>query len=171
MKAILMTEASGTTVLGQRICILGPSCAGKSTLSEKLSKKLKLPLLHLDQIAFIPGTNWVQRPKEEMKRAHDAFIKKPRWIIDGQYKSVLPQRLKRADTLIFIDVNRFVCAWRFINRCRIKRASARETDRSDEGIQLGHAPVDFMEPAEKCEGAGAVDCCGDTFECCAAKVI
>ena len=103
--------------IGKRICVIGPSCAGKSTLSEKLGKKLNLPVLHLDQIAHIPGTDWVERRRRETQKDHDEFILKDAWIVDGQYKRIMPKRLERADTLILIKVNRFVCCWRFLKRC------------------------------------------------------
>jgi adenylate kinase family enzyme len=33
---------------GNKILIMGASCAGKSTLAENLGKKLNIPVLHLD---------------------------------------------------------------------------------------------------------------------------
>ncbi|MHA1540937.1 MAG: AAA family ATPase [Alphaproteobacteria bacterium] len=107
-------------ILGNRICVIGPSNSGKSTFSEKLARKLNFPVLHLDQIAHIPHTNWVLASREETKRKHDTFIKKEKWIIDGQYKKLLPQRLKRADTIVLIKTNRFKCLFRFFKRSRLK---------------------------------------------------
>ncbi|MBN1784107.1 MAG: AAA family ATPase, partial [Alphaproteobacteria bacterium] len=107
-------------ILGKRICVIGPSGSGKSTFSKKLSQKLNYPVLHLDQIAHIPHTNWVRAPREETKSKHDTFIKKDKWIIDGQYKRLMPQRLKRADSIILIRANRFKCLFRFFKRCSLK---------------------------------------------------
>jgi len=102
--------------VGKRICILGPSCAGKSTLAEKLGEKLGLPVLHLDRISHIPGTNWAWRPRVAVQKEHDEFIQKDEWIVDGQYVRLLPQRFQRADTVILLKVNRFVSVWRFLKR-------------------------------------------------------
>jgi adenylate kinase family enzyme len=107
-------------ILGKRICVIGPSNSGKSTFSEKLAQKLNYPVLHLDQIAHVPNTNWVLAPREETKKKHDTFIKKEKWIVDGQYKRYMPQRLKRADTIVLIRANRFKCLFRFFKRCRQK---------------------------------------------------
>lgn len=102
--------------LGKRICIIGPSSSGKSTLAAALSKKLALPLLHLDQVAHIPYTNWERRPDEEFQAIHDAFIERDEWIVEGNYSSFMPQRFKRADTVIFNQFNRFGCLYRFLKR-------------------------------------------------------
>ena len=107
-------------ICGKRICIIGPSCSGKSTLAEKLGEILNYPVLHLDQIAHIPQTNWVERPREETQKDHDAFILCPEWIVDGQYKRLMPQRLERADTLILLESNRFTCLFRYLKRCCAK---------------------------------------------------
>lgn len=108
------------TVLGRRICVIGPSCAGKSTLAQNLGWKLGFPVLHLDQIAHIPGTNWVERPRHETQREHDAFIGQPCWVVDGSYSYLMPQRLRRADTLILLKAGRFTCLRNFITRCRMR---------------------------------------------------
>lgn len=105
---------------GKRICVVGPSGSGKSTFSDKLARQLKYPVLHIDQIAHIPHTNWVLRPRAETEAEHDAFIKKDTWIVDGQYPRYMPQRFERADTLVLIYANRFKCLLSFLRRCRLK---------------------------------------------------
>ena len=61
--------------IGNRICIIGFSCSGKSTLAFNLSKKLHLPVLFLDAIAHVPHTNWEVRDRLLLKKEHDLFIK------------------------------------------------------------------------------------------------
>ena len=107
-------------VCGKRICIVGPSCSGKSTLAEKLGRILDYPVLHLDQIAHVPYSNWALRPREETQKEHDAFILQPEWIVDGQYRRLMPQRLERADTLILLEADRFTCLFRYLKRCCVK---------------------------------------------------
>jgi adenylate kinase family enzyme len=102
-----------------RICIIGPSSSGKSTLAEKLGKKLNYPVLHMDKIAHIPNTDWQRCPIEETVRKHDEFVKQSNWIIEGNYTKMIPQRFARADMVIFHKFNRFGCLWRYI--CRTLR--------------------------------------------------
>jgi hypothetical protein len=60
--------------LGERIVILGPSNAGKSTLAVALSEKLGIPAVHLDQLHHLPDTNWQPRPEAEFAALHDAIL-------------------------------------------------------------------------------------------------
>ena len=100
----------------RRICIIGPSSSGKSTLAQKLGQKLNYPVLHMDKIAHIPGTKWKRCPLEETIKKHDAFIEKPCWIVEGNYGKMMPKRLERADLVIVHRFNRFGCLYRFIRR-------------------------------------------------------
>ena len=100
----------------KRICIIGPSSSGKSTLAERLGKKLNYPVLHMDKIAHIPNTDWQRCPIEETVRKHDGFIKQSNWIVEGNYTKMMPQRFERADLVIFHKFNRFGCVWRYILR-------------------------------------------------------
>lgn len=106
--------------VGKRICVMGPSGSGKSTFSDKLARKLKYPVLHIDQIAHIPHTNWVLGDRDETRKKHDAFIRQNTWVVDGQYPRYMPRRLERADTLVLIHANRFKCLFYFFKRCQLK---------------------------------------------------
>ena len=100
----------------ERICIIGPPASGKSTLAKKLGQILAYPVLYLDQIAHQPGTQWIRRPLEETIQKHDRFIRQKTWIVEGNYSRMMPQRLARADMVIFLHFNRFGCAYRCIRR-------------------------------------------------------
>lgn len=102
--------------LGTRICIIGPSSSGKSTIADKIARIKGLDLLHLDQAAHVPGTNWERKPFEEFRRIHDDFITKNAWVIEGNYHRLMPDRFARADTVIFHKFNRFGCLYRFFRR-------------------------------------------------------
>lgn len=103
-------------VPGQRICIIGPSSSGKSTLAARLSKTRGLPVHHLDLMAHIPGTNWVRRPDSEFSAAHDSIIETDRWIIEGNYSGCMKQRFMRADTVIWLDPPLWGTVGRYIRR-------------------------------------------------------
>lgn len=50
---------------GDRICILGPSNSGKSTLADAIARKRGLTPIHLDLLFHLPNTDWLQRPRDE----------------------------------------------------------------------------------------------------------
>lgn len=107
-------------VIGKRICIIGLSSSGKSTLANIIGEKKSYDVLHIDQISHVPNTNWTPLSREVWTPIHDEFIKKDKWVVDGSYNNSMPQRFARADTVIFIKMNRFACAYRFLKRAFCK---------------------------------------------------
>jgi len=100
--------------LGNRIIIIGNSGSGKTTLSYKLGELLKLPVIHLDKEYWKKG--WVKTPKEEWDEKVRKIISEPEWILDGNFNSTLEIRINRADTVVFLDYNRFLCLLDVIKR-------------------------------------------------------
>lgn len=100
--------------LGKRILINGPSGSGKSTLACRLGEITGLPVIHLDRFLWNPG--WVQTPREEFDRRVNEAASGENWIIDGHNLRTMDYRLSRADTVIYIDFNRYICIFRAIKR-------------------------------------------------------
>lgn len=103
----------------RRICILGNSGAGKSTLAAVLGDVSGLPVVHLDRIFWKPG--WIEAPEAEVCAAMTAAAENDAWIIDGNFKKTLPQRLEKADLVIYIDYNPIFCLWRVLWRMLRRR--------------------------------------------------
>lgn len=97
-----------------RIMIIGCGGSGKSTLAQQLGQKLGLPVIHLDKLFWTPG--WVSIPKEEFDRVHADAVSKEKWIIDGNFDRTIPVRLKRCDTVIYLDFSRFACLMGVLKR-------------------------------------------------------
>lgn len=85
----------------KRIVILGVSCSGKSTLSEKLSRKLNSQNIDLDEIYWKPG--WIESSKEEFWENVNAELRSSTWVVAGNYRSVQPLTIEMADTIIWLD--------------------------------------------------------------------
>lgn len=102
--------------LGERICIIGPSNSGKSTLAMTLSERLNLKCYHLDQIAHIPNSNWRRKSNNDFIQEHDDIISEKIWVIDGNYSVCMPQRFDRATSVIWLDPNIFGSIFRYIFR-------------------------------------------------------
>jgi adenylate kinase family enzyme len=103
--------------LGPRIIILGPSGSGKSTLAEAISRARGLAAVHLDRLHHLPGTDWAPRPGEEFDRLHAAAIADERWVMDGNYSSLLPSRLERATGVIRLELPTALSLFRYLRRC------------------------------------------------------
>ena len=105
--------------LGDRIMVLGPSNAGKSTLALALSEKLDLPTVHLDQLQHLPNTDWQARPEAEFKALHDDAIMADKWVMDGNYSRLMPRRFERATGAILITSNQWLRLTRYLKRTLI----------------------------------------------------
>jgi adenylate kinase family enzyme len=102
--------------IGKRICILGCSNSGKSTLADALSKKLNIAAYHLDQLAHIENSKWERNSDEILIQKHNAIIKQDTWIIDGNYSACMNERLDLATFVIWLDPNVFSCVRRYLFR-------------------------------------------------------
>lgn len=98
----------------QRILVIGCCGAGKSTFSKQLAAKLNLPLIQLDRLFWKPG--WIHQEDRVFADLLQTELDRDRWIIDGNYLQSLPLRLQYADTVIFLDLNRWICTWRILKR-------------------------------------------------------
>ena len=94
--------------------IIGCCGAGKSTLAFKLGEHFNLPLFHLDQLFWKSG--WAQADMDEWIEKHQGIIEKPEWIIDGNYKSTMQERLEHAELVICMDMPRWRCVWGILKR-------------------------------------------------------
>jgi adenylate kinase family enzyme len=107
--------------LGPRICIIGPSNSGKSTLAQAIARSRGLPAIHLDQLHHYANTDWKPRPVQEFVALHDAAILESRWVIEGNYSRCLPQRLERATGVVLLDVPTATSLFRYLRRSWFER--------------------------------------------------
>ena len=91
----------------KRIIVIGCPGSGKTTLSKVLAEKLGLPLLHLDKIQW--QGNWECVRSEDFDNILKEEMKKPQWIIDGNYNRTIPMRLAQCDTVIYLDYPTYIC--------------------------------------------------------------
>ena len=98
----------------QRIMVIGCCGAGKSTFSKKLNEILGLEVIHLDQHYW--KSNWEETDSIEWKNIVENLSEKSTWIMDGNYGGTMDIRIKKADTIIFLDYSTIKCLWRITKR-------------------------------------------------------
>ena len=98
----------------KRVLIIGGNGAGKSTLSRELGEILEIPVIHLDKLYWTDG--WVPRGKPEFLELLRAELEKDSWILDGNMRSSLPERLGYCDTVIYLDYPGIVCFFGVLSR-------------------------------------------------------
>ncbi|MCP1204003.1 AAA family ATPase [Pantoea sp. B550] len=112
-----MNSALTLEALGPRICIMGPSNSGKSTLAEAISRKTNLPVVHLDQLHHLPGSQWIPRAPEAFRHLHADAVSQEKWVMEGNYTKCIEERFAHATGLILLDVKVTVALLRYIRRC------------------------------------------------------
>lgn len=98
----------------KRVLVIGSGGAGKSTFARRLSERTGLPLIHLDAEYWLPG--WVEPSRERWTGTVERLIAGDAWIIDGNFGGTMDRRIEACDTVIFLDISRWVCLARVIRR-------------------------------------------------------
>jgi len=98
----------------QRVLVIGPCGAGKSTAAVELGRLLDLPVHHLDRLHWREG--WVESSREDLRDALAPILAGERWLIDGNYGGTMDERLERADTVVYLDYPTRLCLWRALGR-------------------------------------------------------
>jgi adenylate kinase family enzyme len=112
----------------KKIVLVGSGGSGKSTLARQLGEILSIDVYHLDAIFWKPG--WIATPKDEQKAVQEELVNRDSWIIDGNYGGTMTIRLEAADTIIFVDLSKWICIFRVLKR-RFQYRNIKRTDMAE----------------------------------------
>jgi adenylate kinase family enzyme len=94
----------------ERIAIIGCGGSGKTTLANLLGARLGLPVVHIDSHYWrVVGGERIESTPEQWAECHRRLVAEDRWIIEGMKLGVLDERLRRADTVVYLDVSTLAC--------------------------------------------------------------
>jgi adenylate kinase family enzyme len=107
----------------ERVCVIGTSGSGKTSLARRLASALGYPMLELDSVYHLP--EWQPRDDESFRAIVADFIADDQWIIDGNYATTRDIVWRRADTVIWLDYSRPRTMTRVVGRT-VRRLMTRE---------------------------------------------
>ncbi|WKJ90401.1 hypothetical protein QZJ86_20715 [Methylomonas montana] len=99
-----------------RTVIIGNSGSGKTWLAKRLAEKKATPMVHLDDIFWLPGGFNEMRDPAEVSRIIDTASATKNWIVEGVYGNLAQQFLPSASTLIWLELPWVVCQQRLALR-------------------------------------------------------
>lgn len=103
-----------------KIAVLGYAGSGKTYLSDYISEKKKIPVLHLDEIKW--DKEWKPIDNSIVLPHISEFMMNNDWIIDGYYDYLFyNKRLKEADTIVLLLLPRLTCFCRTVKRTKSRR--------------------------------------------------
>lgn len=100
----------------RRVLVVGSCGSGKTTFARALSKRLSLPFVELD--ALFHGPAWTKRPSFE--RDVDEATRADGWVVDGNYRPIRDLLWSRADTIVWLDLPRWLAEVRVVRRSLVR---------------------------------------------------
>lgn len=99
-----------------KIIITGTTCTGKTTLGRKISNKLSLFQVDLDEYHYLP--NWVEKENSVfINDVLNAIDNKEGWVVSGSYQSILKDTVwRRTETIVWLDYPLYVILGRYFKR-------------------------------------------------------
>jgi adenylate kinase family enzyme len=112
-------------VIGRRVCVIGTSGAGKTTVARAIADRRGFT--YIDNDAIIWHANWEPAPKLEIYAAKELATRGDGWVTDGNLGHDPDDELllERCDTLVWLDLSRAVVHWQVIKRS-VARVITRE---------------------------------------------
>ena len=105
--------------------MVGSTGSGKTTFGRELARRLGVPFVELDALAW--GPNWTLVPEDLFKQRVASAVTGEAWVIDGNYNGRGARDLvwPRADTVIWLDPPLTVIFARLFERA-MRRIRSRE---------------------------------------------
>lgn len=98
----------------ERISVVGPTCAGKTTLGKEISRSRNVPFYDLDEINY--GPLWTKKAPDEFRKRTAEAASGPLWVISGKYSVVQDLIWNRASGVVWINLGFWTTFFRLLRR-------------------------------------------------------
>ncbi len=110
-----------------KIAVLGYVGSGKTYLSDYISEKKNIPVLHLDSIKW--DKEWKSIDDSLVLPQVSEFMANDNWVIDGYYDYLYyNERLETADLIVLLLLPRLTCFYRAVKRTKARRKEGYKND-------------------------------------------
>lgn len=110
-----------------KIAVLGYAGGGKTYLSDYISEKKNIPVLHLDEIKW--DKEWNPINDSMVLPQVSEFMANDSWIIDGYYDYLYyRERLESADLIVLLLLPRLTCFYRAVKRTKTRKQNGYKND-------------------------------------------
>ena len=97
-----------------RLVVIGTTSSGKSTLAERIAKRLNLDFIELDALHWEP--DWKEASLEDYRARVQHGTKSERWIVAGNYHVVRDLICPKAEIVIWLDYSFGRIFWQLTRR-------------------------------------------------------
>lgn len=110
-----------------KIAVSGYAGSGKTYLSDYISEKKNIPVLHLDSVKF--DKEWKPLDDSQVLPLVSEFMENDDWIIDGYYEYLLmEERFEKADLIVLMLLPRLTCFFRAVKRAKERKRDGYKND-------------------------------------------
>ena len=110
-----------------KIAVLGYAGSGKTYLSDYISDRKNIPVLHLDEVKW--DKEWKPIDDSLVLPQVSDFMANSDWIIDGYYDYLFyNERLEGADLIVLLLLSRLTCFYRAVKRTEKRRKEGYKND-------------------------------------------
>lgn len=100
-----------------KVCIVGPSGAGKTTITRELARKFNIAAYEFDDVYWDrSGEEFLKKSDESMAEAVERIIEQGSWFVEGAYDKRMYPLLVECSLIVRVEVSFSVRAIRLIKR-------------------------------------------------------
>ncbi|GAD90016.1 hypothetical protein VHA01S_031_00285 [Vibrio halioticoli NBRC 102217] len=120
-----------------KIRVIGGPGSGKTYLSSKISKQIRLPYFSLDDVFWDDSDGFKRRDKETRAQLLDQRLSQQRWVIEGvYYEDWVEHSFVQADLIVVLSTPLYLQLFRILHRFAKRKLRFEPTYRRETVLDL-----------------------------------